>query len=154
MLSDQQRRLKRAKQRERDAGHWLLKHDGEDPHWKRISSSTGRVGHISQFQFDVISATYAGEVKNIKLPKKLIDFWIQIVQVAAGHHKEPALIIYPSNQDIIVQGFKKRLPAMHIITEERHAELLDLEKRYYAVMEDMPVDFKDMFPSWGQEEED
>lgn len=120
-LNENQRRLRKSKQSERDLGHYLLEHDGPDPDFVLISSSTGRVGHITELQFDVVSRTYAAENKNVKVPKKILGWWDQIVKVAKRHKKEPLLRIVPSNEG--------KFPEMHIITAERHAELLDSEFR-------------------------
>ena len=126
-VSEQKRRLRKSKQTERDSGKWLLEHDGQDPVWRGVSSSTGRVGHITQLQFDVVSRSYAGEVKNIIVPARLFGFWVKILSVAAMHAKNPVLIIVPNNEHKQT-GFPKKVPAMHIITDERHAELLAKEK--------------------------
>lgn len=126
-LNENQRRLRRSKQSERDLGHWLLEHNGEDPFFMKIASSTGRVGQITDLQFDVVSKTYAAENKLVKVPKKLLGWWTQIVAVADKHNKVPMLRIVPSNEG--------KHPEMHIITKERHQELLDMERRYDKFME-------------------
>ena len=131
-VSEQKRRLRKSKQTERDSGKWLLEHDGPDPMWNRVSSSTGRVGHITQLQFDVVSRQYAGEVKNIIVPARLFGFWVKIVSIAANHGKNPVLIIVPNNEHKQA-GFPKKVPAMHILTDERHAELLAKEKELDAL---------------------
>lgn len=126
-LNENQRRLRRSKQSERDLGHWLLEHNGPDEFYMRIASSTGRVGQITDLQFDVVSKTYAAENKLVKVPKKLLGWWEQIVTIAAKHNKEPLLRIVPSNEG--------KHPELHIITKERHERLLDMEKLYDKVME-------------------
>lgn len=125
-LNEIQRRIKRSKQAERDVGHWLLRHDGMDPRWTNIASSAARVGHITNMQMDVVSNHYAGEVKNIKVPANLWKFWQQIVNIATQHGKDPLLAIVPTNEGL---GLRKHYPSMHIITEERHAQLLEAERR-------------------------
>lgn len=125
--SEHKRRLRKAKQAERDSGRWLLDNDGKDEKWTGVASSTGRVGHITQLMFDVVSKHYAGEVKNIIVPAKIFNFWLKIVSIAATHGKNPVLIIVPNNEHKQA-GFPKRVPAMHIITEDRHAELLEKER--------------------------
>lgn len=116
--------MRRSKQSERDLGHFLLEHNGEDPVWKFISSSTGRVGHITELQFDVISADYTAENKKVKVPKTLLGWWDKIVAIAEKHSKEPLLRIEPSNDG--------RHEEMHIISAERHASLLEIEKLWKA----------------------
>lgn len=151
VLSDIQRRIKKSKQSERDLGHWLQEHDGPDPRLKGITSSTGRVGHITQLQYDVASLHYSAENKQIKLPAKFLQFWMQIIDVATANGKEPLLRIEPTN--VLVGNLRKKAPEMHIITKERHAELLRYERdydmlarRYDNVMDSLPVDYEDMFP--------
>lgn len=126
--SESQRRLQRSKQSERDLGHFLLKHNGEDPVFKHIASSTGRVGHITELQFDVISMDYAAENKQVQVPKRLLGWWDKIIDVAAKHTKHPLLRIQPTND-----GKHKE---MHIITAERHAELLEIEHVYKERQQD------------------
>ena len=131
MASDIQRRIRRSKDAERQAGRWAQKFDGEDPQWKNVSSSTSRVGHITQLQFDVVSNHYAIEVKNVKLPATMLKWWLQIVGIATLHSKDALLYIQPSNV-VEIHGVPKRPMTMHIITEERHSELLRKEREYDA----------------------
>jgi hypothetical protein len=131
MRSEAQRRIERAKKKERDSGKWLLEHDGPDPEWMKIASSTGRTGQINDLQMDVVSKHYAGEVKNIRMSLKLLRFWDKIIRVADRHSKVPVMIIYPSNPLITAnhQLFAgNRIPPWHIITAERHQQLLEKEK--------------------------
>lgn len=126
-LNDIQKRIRKSKQSERDLGHWLRKHDAPDPRWEGISSSTGRVGHITNLQFDVVSLNYAAENKQVKLPATIFKWWIQIVSVANNQSKNALLRIEPTNEWKTL-GVRKRVPSLHVITEERHAELLAKEK--------------------------
>jgi len=126
VLSEAKRRLRRSKQSERDLGKYLLEHNGECPVFRLISSSTGRVGHLTELQFDVASLDYAAENKNVKVPKLLMGWWDKICEISAKHGKQPLLRIDPSNEG------KHR--EMHIITAERHAELLDYEYRYRELL--------------------
>lgn len=104
----------------------MLETNGKDPAYALIHSSTGRVGHITDLQFDVVSLDYAAENKLIKVPKRLLSWWTQIGNVARAHDKKPLLRIVPSNEG-------KHEP-MHIITEQRHAELLRIEQFYKHYM--------------------
>lgn len=126
--SDTQRLLRKAKQSERDLGHWLLKHDGPDPAMRGIASSTGRVGHITALQYDVHSKTYAAENKRVRLSKTLLQWWLQILDVAVDRRKEALLSIEPSNEVLAGPRGRRKIPRMHIIAEERHAELLAAEQ--------------------------
>ena len=127
--SESQLRVKRSKQSERDLGHWLLDHDGPDLRFKGIASSTGRVGHITGLQFDVISKSYAAENKQVRVPARLYKWWKQILDVARDQNKDALLRIEPTNIDIgVPMKLRKKAMSLHIITEERHAELLEAEK--------------------------
>ncbi len=143
-LNDIQRRIKRSKQSERDGGHWLQQHDGDDPAWKHVASSTGRVGHITGLQFDMVSLHYTTENKQIKLPARFLQFWLQIVDISVTHGKDALLRIEPTNELV---GLRKRAPIMHIITEDRHAELLRKE-RIADQAEALPFDH----PNLGSQE--
>jgi hypothetical protein len=124
--NDIQRRLRRAKDSERRFAKWLVLHDGEPTRFRLgggIATSTGRVGHVSGLQFDCVSMTYAGENKQMKVWAGLWTFWKQVVDVARREHLEPVLRIEPTNED------KAGYPDLHIITEARHAELLDYERQ-------------------------
>jgi hypothetical protein len=90
-----------------------------------IASSTGRVGHITQLRYDVTSATYVAENKQVKLPAKWLQWWLQINDIATQQSKEALLRIDPSNLPL---GSRKTIPEMHIITKERHQELLEKER--------------------------
>lgn len=129
VLNEIQRRIRRSKESERVLGKWLLKYDGPDPRWAGISSSTGRVGHITNLQFDCISLHYAAENKQVKMPATMLKWWIQIQQVAATQGKDALLRIEPTN-DVKILGAPRKVPSLHIIDEDRHAELLRKEKAY------------------------
>ena len=101
-----------------------------------LVTTTGRIGHITSLQADCMSKTYLSEVKNIKVWAGLWAFWKQIVVKAAQHGKEPMMAIYPSNEDTVMEGVK--VPGFHIITEDRHAELLRFERDYHEVSDSMP----------------
>jgi hypothetical protein len=125
-LSDVKKIQRRAKGSERDLARFLMEHDGMDPRYADMASSTGRIGHLTGLQFDVASVIYDAENKNQVVPQTLWKAWKQICSIAAGHGKEPLLRLAPSNAD------KKGIPVMHIITEERHARLLALEKAHIS----------------------
>jgi hypothetical protein len=141
MLSEAKRRLRRAKESERNLARFLVLHDGLDPRYTDMASSTGRIGHLTGLQFDVASVHYDGENKNVKVPAALWKAWKQVCAIAKGHHKEPLLRIEPSNDD------KKGVPIMHIITEERHRDLLQSEDyalRAERILESLPVGLESM----------
>lgn len=122
--------LGRAKRSERAFASWLVRHNG--PERKNASAlaitSTGRIGHITSIQADNVSRSYLGENKNEKLPVKVAKYWQKICQRAIEWHKDPVLHWDPPDaKNYPVAG--KPLPDMHIITADRHAELLDKERR-------------------------
>ena len=88
------------------------------------------MGHITGLQFDVISKTYAAENKQVKVPARLWKWWKQILDVAATQNKEALLRIEPTNIDLGVPlKLRKKVPSIHMLTEARHAELLEAEKQ-------------------------
>ena len=132
MTTETQRRLARSKESERKLGRFLLEHDGPDPRWRPgggLSSSTGRVGHITELQLDVISLHYGAENKQMIVPGILWGFWKKVVQRANEQGKTPLLRWEPTNEDKYVEGVK--IPPMHIISEARHAELLGYERAHH-----------------------
>ncbi len=127
--SEAQRRLRRSKDSERRLAKWLQSHDGPDPVMKPgngIVSDTGRVGHVTALQFDAISLHYAAENKQERVPATWWKFWNKIVEKANEWGKEPLLRIEPSNED------RAGVPIIHMITEQRHEELLRYEAAFYA----------------------
>ncbi len=129
-----QLRLRRSKDSERRLARWLQEHDGPDPVMKPgngIVSETGRVGHVTALQFDAISLHYAAENKQEKVPATWWGYWKKIVEKAGEWDKEPLLRIEPTNDD------KYKVPIIHIITEARHQELLDVERWYNELREEL-----------------
>jgi hypothetical protein len=130
--NDIQRRLRRAKDWERQLGRWLLEHNGPDPRYRLgggLVTTTGRVGHITGLRFDVLSVSYTGEAKNEKVPAKWWKYWILICQKAVEEGKHPFLAIKPTNDDgQTIMG--QPVPRLHLISEQRHEELLDIERAY------------------------
>lgn len=112
---------------ERDRGKWLLKHDGKCPEFGDMATDCARVGHITDLGFDLVSKTYAGEAKNREsAPKWLIGAWKQIIKKAELHGKIPFMAVT-----------KNRMPIMHIITPEHHAELLEAVKERDRLIKDI-----------------
>jgi hypothetical protein len=121
-------------------GKWLLAYDGPDPRMRPgmgTVSSTGRVGHITALRFDTLSRTYAGESKQVIVPAKLWKWWILINEVSFQNGKKPLIRIEPTNASPThVNG--KLIPYLHIITEERHRELLEAERRLLDIEGEQP----------------
>lgn len=132
-----QRRLRRAKDSERRTAKWMQEHDGPDPRFRpgsMLVTSTGRVGHVTNLQFDALSRTYATENKHIKVPAGLWKFWKQIVNVAFKNGKEPCLVLDPAMGEKRTDGIP--IPAMHMISASRHAELLRCERELIRLQEE------------------
>lgn len=131
--TDAKRRLRRAKDSERRLAKWLITNDGPDPKMmpgNGIVSETGRVGHVTALQFDALSLHYCAENKQEKVPATWWNYWLKIVTKSIDWGKTPLLRIEPTNDDKYING--KPVPNLHLITEERHKELLDYERLYLA----------------------
>lgn len=113
---------------EREAARWLQEHSGVDPSPPVPLSSTGRCGAI--LRYDASSAVYCGEAKRRLLPKWLFVAWAQICFLAHERGtRHPVMILdFVSEQKTAPhKGKNIRVPRVHCITEDRHAELLSYE---------------------------
>lgn len=128
---------RRAKTSERNIARRMLEIDGPDPVYKNVTSSTGRVGHITGMQIDAISRNYVIENKNRTLPIWLIKAWIQIVQRGVDFGKNALLHVEPSNmpREFPVNGVKYKTPNMAIISQERHETLITNEQAVHKIKE-------------------
>lgn len=108
----------------------MLEADGSDPAFEKITSSTGRVGHITGMRIDAISRTYVTENKNRKMPTWLIDAWILINQKGKDFGKNVLLHVDPPNmpKEILVNGSREKLDTLSIIPQSRHEELITTER--------------------------
>lgn len=129
--------IRRSKNTERSAAKRMVDVDGRDPQYDKIATSTGRVGHITNMQFDAISKTYVTEVKNRQLPGWLIKAWIQIQQRAIDFHKNALLYLEPPNspKEFTLHTEKHKNDAMAVIRQDRHEELISKEKMVEMVDE-------------------
>lgn len=128
---------RRAKDSERNIARRMIEADGQDPLYKNVSSSTGRVGHITGMQIDAVSLNYVIENKNRVMPQWINKAWIQILQRAASFNKHALLHMEPSNiaKTFPVDGVKKKTDTMAIITQTRHESLILSEKALFRVRE-------------------
>lgn len=86
-----------------------------------MTTSTGRLGQQTNLGFDLVSRHYVGEAKNRKsAPKWLLGAWKQINELSDDHEAK-----YPF---LAVKKDLRKYPLMHIITKERHEELLQYER--------------------------
>jgi hypothetical protein len=93
-----------------------------------LVTSTGRIGHVTNIQADTLSLHYLGENKNEVIPLKWLRYWDKINKRAAEWGKDPVLVLDPppDNRNAV----NPNLPNLHVITPERHAELLAKERWY------------------------
>lgn len=121
----------RSKRSERSIARRMQDVDGRDPEFSRISSSTGRVGHITSLQFDAVSRTYVTENKNRAMPTWLIQAWIKINQRAIDFNKHALLHIEPSNmpKTFPLNGEHKNLDTLAVIGQTWHELLLIRSKK-------------------------
>jgi len=84
-----------------------------------VATPTGRVGHL--FRYDVPSLHYRAENKHIKIGS-LWRVWKQVADIAKLADKHPLVRIEPTNPDA------RQYPKLHIISEQRHQELLAAEQ--------------------------
>lgn len=127
---------RRAKDSERGIARRMIDADGEDPAWKSIASSTGRIGHVTGIRVDAVSKNYFTENKNRKLPTWLVAAWLLINQRARDFDKHALLHIEPPNmaRDYVLNTVKYKLDNMAIITQPRHEELILAERALYELM--------------------
>jgi hypothetical protein len=108
----------------------MLSVDGPDPKYENITSSTGRVGHITGMRIDAISRSYVTENKNRKLPSWLIIAWTLLQQRGISFNKNILLHIDPPNmpREYPIEGRKEKSETMSVITSSRHEELIKNER--------------------------
>lgn len=137
--------MRRSKNTERTAASRMVAADGRDPQYDKIATSTGRVGHITNMQFDAISKTYVTEVKNRQLPGWLIKAWIQIQQRSIDFHKNALLYLEPPNapKEFVLHTEKHKNDAMAVIRQDRHEDLIQKEKLIEMVDEILISDVSD-----------
>lgn len=140
--TDQKKLRRRSKNSEREIARQMLQVDGPDPAFEKITSSTGRVGHITGMRIDAISLTYVTENKNRKLPLWLIKAWVLINQKSHDYNKNALLHVEPPNmpKEIVASGNTIKLDTMAIITQKRHEELIREEKVLRALGEALKTD--------------
>jgi hypothetical protein len=134
------RRLRRrAKDSERDIAKRMVAADGPDPAFRNIASSSGRIGFITGMRVDAISRSYVTENKNRKMPTWLIDAWVLINQRSVDFQKHALLHVDPPNmpRDFVIQGGKRKLDTLAIITQSRHEELISNEKILEALLHEI-----------------
>lgn len=120
------------KRRERELCRALSKADGVNELFTRmkLTTSTGRIGHIVSLQADGVSKHYVLECKARSTGlSSLYGWWSQLCQVGRTYNLAPCIGIYPENATYTFEGKEYKLPPMHAITESRHLHLLACEKR-------------------------
>ena len=113
-----------SKDSERKSARFFLIYDGESSGvLKTISTSTGRVGHLTALEFDFASKHYIGENKystrkaknpSVRLTKEFVK---KIESKAKAYEKELVLVAHIADCE-----------PLHCITRERHAWLISCEQ--------------------------
>jgi len=109
---------------ERNACRWALEHtSGLHPDVKSIATETGRVGNYANMEIDGVFVEYSLESKSKKrLPDWLVHGIVDQAMSAARRFKNHPLVVIYSKK--LPPGFR----IWHMITAERHAELLACER--------------------------
>ena len=109
---------------ERNACRWGLEHtSGLHEDVKEIATSTGRVGNYANLEIDGVFVEYSLESKS----RKRLPDWLRygIVEQAVAASKRfknhPLVVLYSKKLPV---GYR----VWHMITAERHAELLRCEQ--------------------------
>ncbi len=112
-------------QAERKACRWALENtSGLHPEVKDIATSTGRVGNYANLEIDGVFKEYSLESKSRKkLPKWLVHGLVDQAIKASKKFKNSPLLVLRSS------GLPTNYRTWHMITPERHAELLECERK-------------------------
>jgi hypothetical protein len=119
-------------QAERKACKWALEYtSGLHPEVKDIATTTGRVGNYANLEIDGVFTEYSLESKSRKkLPKWLVHGLVdQAVKASKKFHNNPLLVLRSS-------GLPKGYRVWHLITPERHAELMECERKINGKIEE------------------
>jgi len=122
----------------------------------RLATNIGRVGHLSELQFDTVTARTCVEVKDRKLPGWLNDAWIQIQQVALEHKRRACLVLFPQPDTFSWLQHEHRNSPLYCVTRQTYEHLAAQERLLLALRtylgEDAYNDFvQDMSPNGGEE---
>ena len=115
---------------QQECARWLYTHDGPDPAVRGAQgpSKVGKVARVSGMQYDLRSLHYCGECKWAdRLPVWLRDAWKQIVDIARHNSKAAVLMVGDPGW------------TMHLLTPERHAELLGYEREVCHLLDRLAV---------------
>ena len=112
-------------QAERKACKWALENtSGLHPEVKDIATSTGRVGNYANLEIDGVFEEYSLESKSRKkLPKWLVHGLVDQAVKASQKFKNSPLLVLRSS------GLPNHYRTWHMITPERHAELMECERK-------------------------
>jgi len=109
---------------ERRATKWALEHtSGLHKSVKEIATSTGRVGNYASLEIDGVFVEYSLESKSRKKLPKWLTYGLVDQAVAASKRfkNHPLLVLYSKTLPVDYRTW-------HMITAERHAELLKCEQ--------------------------
>jgi len=109
---------------EREVADWIKKYDGIDEKNYAVTSS-GRLGAgYNELGFDIPAIRYSVECKHrSSVPKWLMGAYEQVIDITDSENEK-----HKTDKSPLLVVKKNYKPVMHIITEERHAELLEYEK--------------------------
>ena len=112
---------------ELDTVEWALNAGDEIDDEYYAPTEGGRLGAgYNGLGFDIATVRYSIECKHrSSVPKWLIGAWEQVINVNEQECKK-----HKFNKSPMMAVKKNYKPIMHIITEERHKELLEKEKAY------------------------
>ena len=111
---------------ELDTVEWAIKAGDEIDRQYYSPTEGGRLGSAyNGLGFDIATVKYSIECKHrSSVPKWLIGAWQQVIEVNAKECKQ-----HKFDKSPMMAVKKNYKPIMHIITPERHKELLEYERK-------------------------
>lgn len=111
---------------------------------KKLVTTTGRVGHITELGFDILvgnpedGTALCGEVKRRSLPKWLVDALVQVYRLGLDYNRHPVLVFELSDdvetKFVETSKGKKRLQRDWALVSFDYFEELLVERRKYALL--------------------
>lgn len=117
---------------ERNACRWALKHtQGLHEAVKDIATQTGRVGNYANLEIDGVFVEYSLESKSCKRLPQWLRYGIVEQAIAASKRfkNHPLVVIYSKTLPV---GYR----VWHMMTAERHAELLNTEQEFIRLLDE------------------
>jgi len=116
---------RKGKRFERETADWVRENDDIDEKNYAVTDS-GRLGAgYNGLGFDIPTVSYSIECKHREsVPKWLMGAWEQVIEVTQKENDK-----HKTDKSPMLAIKKNYKPIMHCITPERHAELLEKERR-------------------------